>query len=1022
MPDDKSYYPNDGNPNIGTTTNPDSDQPEGNPSNTPTGVSRRTLPDAVKHRLADKYGIPPSDAEDAGLFWAAPDEIYRMTGVRVRSGGVGVPYPGEPDGFCRFRLDQPTDDMKYVSPRRAGCRLYVPPRSDIAAPEVVITEGEFKALCAVRRRINCVAVAGIDSWRNRSAAGERLPADEALLGRLNRDWSGQKVILVYDSDIDQRHKRWVAFPELAEQLYRLGAKEVKVITLPKLEAVQGKVGLDDYLLAYERAGEDGAARFRSLVEHAPAWLPVGAGAEAFAARELASGDIERQILAAAALLGLLRSEPVVKNRLKKAGVTRYHKDILDGARRVLAEAMERQAPKRPPEPEPGPEAEEQVPKTFAELFPPAAGTPFAGFPVPQGWTIDSLGQICTQTFDKETGESEPKPFLACVVALAGIMVPADQGEDTIYDLWWYKDGGWSKVQAAGGMLFNVSKAVDFLANLGMPVDSTNIMKVIAWLGSLRDYTFTHPDHPLPVKILVARSGWHKPQGERIKGEMFAVGRDIFTTAGRVDGEAGETADAPESDHPLSEWSSGIGAGEKQMLAAITARGSLENQKQTYLKYFDKYPLAAFFTGAGAAGPLIRYLVEEGESDVCGFVVESTDPESGRGKTTLNMFPAGLWGKPTLGDMIRTANRTTVHSEILFSVHCDISAHIDESQLVRYADAVAEIVYSLALGMGKERGAKSGGSRKTRRWYSVLVVSAERSILDVVRGRQGVFDRVLSFPPLFPAKREEYRVEAEQIAKDLTADYGHLGRRYVQWLLSFPEDARRKIIVATYRRWKDALDRVTDRVSPATGNALDGSSEKNQTLKRLAKRAAACGAGLELLLRSLGEDGERATEITAAALDAAWENVVTNTSGRALLATVLDVLRSFVAENRELIDGLREAEGKPPRWVGKIVRRDGKKYVALFSNAVRDVLKKNADVEYETAAKALKNAGMVWVPEKMKERFKNVTLLRFGGGEREWCLLIDAEAVLEDDADMWTDLTENGNMSRDNAEVEEGVEL
>ncbi|MGB9848919.1 MAG: DUF927 domain-containing protein [Moorellaceae bacterium] len=983
-----------------------SDRSNPNANNPPTGLTiessrerhnfetpHRTLPDAIKHKLMTESGIPPALADAAGLYWAAAEEIFRLTGVRVHCGGIVFLYLGEPDGFCRVRLDEPRDDMKYVSPRAAGCRLYVPPGADIAASEVVITEGEKKALCAIARGINCVAVGGIDSWRNRSATGERLPPDEALLGRLNRDWSGQTVVLVYDSDIDQRHERWAAFPELAEQLYRLGAKEVKVVTLPELEAVRGKVGLDDYLLAYERAGENGVARFRSLVEHAPAWLPVGAGAEAFAARELASGDIERQILGAAALLGLLDCEPVVKGRLKNAGIIRYHKQILDRAKQILAGARARQEPRRPPEPE---QAEpEPAAKTIAELFPPAAGTPFAGFPVPQGWTIDDLGRICTQAFDKQTGAVEADPVIACVVALAGVMVPADEGEDTVYDLWWYKDG-WNRAQATGGTLFNVSKAVDFLANLGLPVDSTNIVKVIKWLGTMRDRTFTDPGRALPLKVLVTRSGWHRLDARHgVQGEMFAVGRDIFTAAGRVDGEAGEDGDTPDSDHPLSEWSSGIGAGEKQMLAAISTRGTLENQKQTYLKYFKKYPLAAFFTGAGAAGPLMRYLVEEGESDVCGFVVETTDPESGRGKTTLNMFPASLWGKPTLGDMIRTANRTTVHSEILFSVHCDISAHIDESQLVRYADAVAEIVYSLALGMGKERGAKSGGSRKTRRWRSVLVVSAERSVLDVVRGRQGVFDRVLSFPPLFPAKREEYRREAERIARDLAADYGHLGRHYVRWLLTFPEENRRRVILAAYQRWKDALDAATDDACPVTGDVTDGSAEKNQTLKRLAKRAAACGAGLELLLRSVGLTNAEALDITTAALDAAWEHIVENTGGRALLATVLDVLRSFVAENRELIDGLREAEGRPPRWVGKKVYRDGRKYIALFSNAVREVLKKNADVEYETAVKALKGAGLLWVPEHQRAKGKNVAQVKFGG-KSEWCLVVDAEALVDGD--------------------------
>ncbi|WP_338835834.1 DUF927 domain-containing protein [Neomoorella thermoacetica] len=988
MPDDKSYYPHTNNSDTEATANPGGNPVSNSFANITLADGRRTLPDAVKHKLMTESDIPPALADAAGLHWVTAEEASRITGVRVESGGIAIPYPGEPDGFVRIRLDRPKGDMKYVSPRRAGCRLYVPPGADIAAPEVVITEGEKKALCGIAHGINCFGVAGIDSWRERSAAGEQLPPDEALLGRLKRGWSGQRVVLVYDSDIDQRHKRWTAFPELAEQLYRLGAKEVKIITLPKLEAVDGKVGLDDYLVAYKQAGEDGAARFRSLVEHAPAWLPVGAGAEAFAARELASGDVERQILAAAALLGFTKSEPVVLERMKAAGVKYdYRRSILKRAKEILAEARERQGAIRTPD-------EGDDLKTFAELFPPAAGTPFADFPVPPGWTIDSMGQVCEVEFDPQTGDEEAHPVVACVVALASVLIPAEGPltGDVQYEVWWRKEDRWNKLQLPAGTLFNAKK-FDVLANQDIPVDSNNCNRFVAWLAALRDLTWNKRDKArLPVRILVSRSGWHESSGKN-KKEMFAVGKDIFTASDQNVGEASDTNDGIDPDDPLSEWSTGVSDGEKQMLKAITSHGSLEIQKRTYLKYFAKYPLAAFFTGAGAAGPLMRYLVAAGESDICGFVVEATDPESGRGKTTLNMFPAGIWGKPTVGDMIRTANRTTVHSEILFSIHCDISAHIDESQLVRYADAVAEIVYSLALGMGKERGAKNGGSRKTRRWYSVLVVSAERSILDVVRGRQGVFDRVLSFPPLFPRKAEEYRVEAEEIAKDLTANYGQLGRQYVKWLLTFTPEERKNLILASFRRWKEILDRVTDKFSPATGNAIDGSSEKNQTLKRLAKRAAACGAGLELLLRSVGETESRAAEITAAALDAAWEHLLLNTSGQAFLATVLDVLRSFVAENRELIEGLREGEGKPSRWVGKKVERDGVQYVALYANAVREALKRNADIEYETAVKALKNAGFLWTPKNSKKA-RNVNLLRFGG-VREWCLMIKAEAVLEE---------------------------
>lgn len=967
-------------------------------------LGERRLSERHKTLLQRKYGIPPELAERAGLFTVPDgDGVYRLTGARPRSGkgGIAIPYPGEPDGYVRIRLDEPEGGMKYVSPRRGGCRLYVPPGADLAAPEVVITEGELKALCAAARGINCVAVAGIDSWRQRGPLGERLPEAEALLGRLRRDWRGQTAVLVYDSDIGPSHERYDAFPRLAEQLYRLGADLVKVVTLPPLDAAPGeKVGLDDFVLKYERAGEDGAERLRALLGPAPPWLPVGDGARPFAERILADpgAPLEKVKLALAALVASTNEAEARRaldarfaDRTMRAAVWRDAKGVLEEALRRQGMRDRAGGGRRG---RGGEEPERHPRPTLADAFPPAAGAPFGGFPVPEGYEIRPDGRIVrvSAKLNSKTGgaDYQEKQVSPCFIALASRLIPADgEADDTRYEIWWYPGAGEPRRrQIPAGILFNHKRA-EVLMNMDVPVDSLRAAELVGWLSTLRDMAYpTGGGARLPERIVVSRSGWHKPPEG---AELFAVGRDVYTAAGRKAGEAGAAADDADPDDPLTEWSDAIGANERQLLDAIRAGGSYERQLEAYLRWLRELPMAAFFAGAGAAAPLVRTLVEAGESEVCGFVVESTHPESGRGKTTLNMFAAGLWGKPAVGEMIRTANRTTMASEILFSVHCDISTHIDESQLIRFGDAIAEIVYSLALGMGRERGAKHGGGRRTRRFYTVVVVSAERSVLDVVGARQGVFDRVLSFPPLFPAKREEYRRMAERIQRELNEDYGHLGRRYVEWLVSMPPERRKEAVLEAYGRWKRGLDEAADRLVPDTGDPADGSAERNQTLKRLAKRAAACLAGLELLLRACGLPQAEIAKITAPAAKAAWKHLADNATGQAFLQRVLDVLRSFVAENRELIDGLRRAEGRPPRWVGKkVLGKDGAEYVALFPNAVRDALKRYADAEYETAVRALRDAGLLHANDDRKRNGLRVRL----NGVLEWCLAVRADAVAD----------------------------
>src|SRR5690606_24420354 len=90
---------------------------------------------------------------------------------------------GKPVQFYRVRLlewGSSENQIKYKQPMQSMNHLYFPKGIVEAAKEagyVLITEGEKKAACAMKYGAPCVAVTGVDSWRNRSLI---LPADTKL--------------------------------------------------------------------------------------------------------------------------------------------------------------------------------------------------------------------------------------------------------------------------------------------------------------------------------------------------------------------------------------------------------------------------------------------------------------------------------------------------------------------------------------------------------------------------------------------------------------------------------------------------------------------------------------------------------------------------------------------------------------------------------------------------------------------------------------------------------------------------
>lgn len=185
--------------------------------------------------------------------------------------------------FYRVRLFN--HDPKYKQPKDTQNHVYFP-KSFLKAQEgkkyVIITEGEKKAALACKTGIPCVALGGVDSWRNRIIL---LPAEAALSAdgaktqvKLASGEGAEEnydspvaqgfqelldhvlqndlhIIIIFDSDNEMGVKADVqrAAAVLGYELRFRGVPfdHIRQILLPRLTSAdyhQAKVGLDDYLM------------------------------------------------------------------------------------------------------------------------------------------------------------------------------------------------------------------------------------------------------------------------------------------------------------------------------------------------------------------------------------------------------------------------------------------------------------------------------------------------------------------------------------------------------------------------------------------------------------------------------------------------------------------------------------------------------------------------------------------------------------------------------------------------------
>ena len=148
-----------------------------------------------------------------------------------------------------------------------------------------------------------------------------------------------------------------------------------------------------------------------------------------------------------------------------------------------------------------------------------------------------------------------------------------------------------------------------------------------------------------------------------------------------------------------------------------------------------------------------------------------------GKTVGLMIAASVWACPKMGEYITTFNSTLVGQEMTATFLNSLPLCMDELQIQSSAGVrdFDRIIYQLTEGVGRTRGAKTGGLQKTNTWRNCIITNGEHPISNANSGG-GAVNRVIEFEC-----DEKVYSDLVGICAVIHSNYGFAGREFVEYL-------------------------------------------------------------------------------------------------------------------------------------------------------------------------------------------------------------------------------------------------
>lgn len=310
------------------------------------------------------------------------------------------------------------------------------------------------------------------------------------------------------------------------------------------------------------------------------------------------------------------------------------------------------------------------------------------------------------------------------------LVNVDSGEERL-QIAYRKGRFWRSLIAEKSTIASSSKILDLAAN-GVLVTSENAKALSKYLLEIEDLNY----ETLPEQKSVSRLGW-------VGGGFSPYVDDLV-----FDGENNF----------------------KNIFNAVKSSGSREKWIEAMRMLRIEKTAGRLFLAASFASVLL---------EPCGLLPFFIHAWGGTetGKTVGLMIAASVWASPKAGDFTTTFNSTLVGQEMTASFLNSLPMCIDELQIQSSAGIkdFDKIIYQLTEGIGRTRGAKTGGLQKINTWRNCFITNGEHPISNANSGG-GAVNRIIEFECA-----EKVYSDLVGICAIINQNYGFAGREFVEYL-------------------------------------------------------------------------------------------------------------------------------------------------------------------------------------------------------------------------------------------------
>lgn len=143
-----------------------------------------------------------------------------------------------------------------------------------------------------------------------------------------------------------------------------------------------------------------------------------------------------------------------------------------------------------------------------------------------------------------------------------------------------------------------------------------------------------------------------------------------------------------------------------------------------------------------------------------------------GKTVALMLAASVWANPRPGSYLHSFNGTGVAQELSAGFVNSLPLILDELQIMKDKKDFDQMIYQLTEGVGRQRGAKTGGLQQTKTWSNCILTSGEMPLSGSNSGG-GAVNRIIDLE-----YNEALFENPVYVAETVKKNYGFAGKRFI----------------------------------------------------------------------------------------------------------------------------------------------------------------------------------------------------------------------------------------------------